>query len=637
MPHTHLSILLLIFWGAFVQAQKTTSLYLIEQNNRLGYINKNGNVVIKPRFRNAGDFENGLAPAQENGYWGYINTKGKFVIKPQYEYATSFDDGLALVVKDSMIFRINTKGEIPKDLLFYKVKAPSPRLNPYEPPPFPVLNQYKILQQGDSYILEDGGLSPVAVVARYNKKNRETEYGVINQLDSFITPLGVYEHIFPFKNGLAEVSIGSPSNKYRGYKGFINTEGALVFEYKPSEKYGELKSSFSDSIAIIQLKKYWTKVSVVNMQYPGYINYAGEIILNDTLVDQLTPFSEGRAFIHYYKDPWGYFLVNSSIKTVTPKRFSKILFDGKFKNGLAFASTGGKYGLINTSGDFVVEEKFIEIHPLGIVDDYFFFREIVNLENNTRKSQYGVSDINGNILIPPCFDNFDPKGFRDGVLRVWIDDKAAYLNRKGQIIWQQKNSSLVELLNIDFALNNGFYASKRYEEEVPGASPKDIAFLQHIGCVADSVSLRIDTGKIDTIAGKWLGHKVYLANLTKNILEFNTEDGLLKMEIQALKPNGEWTSIHIITHSWCGNSYFPVKMAAQDFWEFDTPIFDGVYKTKFRMVAEYRNPSYNWKNHNEEAIIEVISNEFDGGVNPGQFWRKTMRYTPDMGLMGINK
>ncbi len=64
-----------------------------------GFLNLLGEEVIAPKFHHAGNFENGLAPAQltTNGKWGFINTSGEFVIAPKYAVASDFQDNRALV------------------------------------------------------------------------------------------------------------------------------------------------------------------------------------------------------------------------------------------------------------------------------------------------------------------------------------------------------------------------------------------------------------------------------------------------------------------------------------------------------------------------------------------------------------
>lgn len=69
-----------------------------------GFIDKNGQVVIPPRFAAALTFHQGLCAVAEKDSigklkWGYIDTKGNYVIQPSYEaVAERFDEGLAFAV-----------------------------------------------------------------------------------------------------------------------------------------------------------------------------------------------------------------------------------------------------------------------------------------------------------------------------------------------------------------------------------------------------------------------------------------------------------------------------------------------------------------------------------------------------------
>ena len=68
----------------------TGNLFVIQENKKCGYINKNGEVIIKPGFNAAGIFEGKLARAMRDSLWGFINQQGEFVITPQYTIAKDF-------------------------------------------------------------------------------------------------------------------------------------------------------------------------------------------------------------------------------------------------------------------------------------------------------------------------------------------------------------------------------------------------------------------------------------------------------------------------------------------------------------------------------------------------------------------
>lgn len=79
------------------------------------FINTSGSIVFDA-YENASFFNNGLAAVQINDRYGYINLNGNFVIKPQFDDAESFlDNGLAIVGVGLKNFRkwgiINRKGE----------------------------------------------------------------------------------------------------------------------------------------------------------------------------------------------------------------------------------------------------------------------------------------------------------------------------------------------------------------------------------------------------------------------------------------------------------------------------------------------------------------------------------------------
>lgn len=63
-------------------------------------------------------FNEELAAVCKNEKWGYVNTKGELIIPCIYEYANDFSEGLACVSKDGKEGFINKNGEIVIPLKF---------------------------------------------------------------------------------------------------------------------------------------------------------------------------------------------------------------------------------------------------------------------------------------------------------------------------------------------------------------------------------------------------------------------------------------------------------------------------------------------------------------------------------------
>nr|WP_315140898.1 WG repeat-containing protein [uncultured Flavobacterium sp.] len=82
------------------------------KNDKIGFVDLNGNWVIDPKFDKAKAFNKNLAPVLVGNKWGYIDMKGNLVIDPVYNDAEVFSaDGLA-PVKDKNWGFINTTGKL---------------------------------------------------------------------------------------------------------------------------------------------------------------------------------------------------------------------------------------------------------------------------------------------------------------------------------------------------------------------------------------------------------------------------------------------------------------------------------------------------------------------------------------------
>ena len=196
-----------------------------------GYIDKKGNMVINPAFVFAEGFSEGLAAVtvNKNGeeQGGYINTKGKFVIEPEYEMVFSFSEGLACVKSNGKFGYIDKEGK------------------------FAIEPEYE-------YALSfSEGLAGVFV---------EGKFGYIDKDGNFAIEPVFYDGL-EFSEGLSLVKINDEDLGW----GYINKEGKVViepgFEHQKAAHY-VTSGKFSNGLA---------KVKGDGLDW-GYINKDGEYV-----------------------------------------------------------------------------------------------------------------------------------------------------------------------------------------------------------------------------------------------------------------------------------------------------------------------------------------------------------------------
>lgn len=62
------------------------------KNDKWGFVDKKGNVIIAPKYEMARSFSHGLAAVCLNGYWGFIDQGGNLVIETQFRDALYFSE-----------------------------------------------------------------------------------------------------------------------------------------------------------------------------------------------------------------------------------------------------------------------------------------------------------------------------------------------------------------------------------------------------------------------------------------------------------------------------------------------------------------------------------------------------------------
>jgi len=102
---------------------KPEKLYSVSINMKFGFIDREGNVVIEPKFDVVmGDFKALLHPVLigkwKTDKWGYINRSGDYVVRPKFDYAFNFSEGLAVVGINEKVGYIDENGILKIKLKF---------------------------------------------------------------------------------------------------------------------------------------------------------------------------------------------------------------------------------------------------------------------------------------------------------------------------------------------------------------------------------------------------------------------------------------------------------------------------------------------------------------------------------------
>lgn len=209
------------------------------KNNRWGFRDTIGNVVIAPQFERVHDFSDGLATVKvadkSAEKWGYIDKTGKMVIEPvnYINEPGSFGDGLAPICSnDVRYFYIDKSGKVASK-------------NYYGASEFH--NGQAFIKNAEGIFIVDKNLNYISAMCCFNvpTASRKNDCEVffdgeeVMIKNALVSPKGdvliSYVDGF-FKNGLAVCQLsGHDSSDGKDHIGYINRNGEYVFEFVKSE------------------------------------------------------------------------------------------------------------------------------------------------------------------------------------------------------------------------------------------------------------------------------------------------------------------------------------------------------------------------------------------------------------------
>jgi hypothetical protein len=304
---------------------------LIKQNDKFGYINRQGQTVISPKYELADLFSEGLAPVLIKGKWGYIDVNGEIVIPPIWDNALGFS-GVAVVYKKMKRMYIDKQG--------------------------------RIIFRGNKYNRNTSFSEGYAVVS--NGKH----WGYIDSTGSQIINF-MYNDAYNFSNGLAKVQLQDKWS-YIDYKGRIvlttNFEKVYNFSNDIAIVYSEGKNGVINKNGELVIPLHYASITKFKMGIAsyqltengkwGYISKEGKI-LTEPIFSQARSFFESFAAVKI-NSKWGY--LNSNFDTLISLNFDEAY---SFSDERAFVKKNNKYGVIDNTGKIIVPPMYDDFNLNG--------------------------------------------------------------------------------------------------------------------------------------------------------------------------------------------------------------------------------------------------------------------------------
>lgn len=260
-----------------------------------GFIDESGTLAIAARFDEVQDFTDDLAPVRIGRKSGYIDKSGKMVIEPRYQSAGEFHEGLARIhLWNKLVCTVGT---------FTSDDAPL----------------YAF------HLLEDDKTDGPGCFAQGGK------FGYIDKTGKEVIAPQFFL-VLDFSEGLAAVRVEQTSESKYGY---IDRTGHMVIEPRFDQA-----EPFSEGLAAVHVNNEWGFIDKAGMlKIPYKYRFAGT-------------FSEGLARVAMPGNDVRMGFINHSGKVVIPARFTRV-YD--FSEGLAGACASSCF-YINRSGARVLKD-----------------------------------------------------------------------------------------------------------------------------------------------------------------------------------------------------------------------------------------------------------------------------------------
>jgi hypothetical protein len=437
----------------------TEGMFGFEQDKKIGYMDKNGTVVVPPVYDydssvissgNIPIFQNGYAKVLQNKKCGLIDKTGKLLIPLEHEYLTPYTGYGNFVLLTKTI-----NGKKNYGVLTVQNKI----LLPAEYEDIRIDTGVILMKQNGKWGVADKTgkqLLPAEYTAlTYSATDKlllaekGTQYGIID-----LTGKWMFEKVKTVFT-LYTPRYGMVLCKVSGKYGFLDLKGNEVIVTRYEGAYDFTSSGMAqvykkkEGSSNIYLYGYIDKkgTELIPNKYEvlggisqglivakdpetnryGYLDRTGKWIIQPVYLSALSFDNFGGAWVKMTDDKYHY--INKAAKdfgTLDEKGSSTPVFG---KDGLAlFEDISYPYYLIDKTGK--------QLKKLDDIDVYYLAYEGMTPYKSKTNKKYGCFDLDGNKVIPDEYDGF--AGYVDGVCRVQkiVNGKTltGYINTKNKIL-----------------------------------------------------------------------------------------------------------------------------------------------------------------------------------------------------------
>ena len=306
----------------------------VVRDGKLGFIDKNNDVIIDFLFDDAQDFDEGRAVVEIDGYFGWIDRTGDFVLPAEFDDIGSISNQLIYAYKDDQYAFFNKRGEQLFNTWFDEVFAFNNGLA-------------KVIKDKETGLIRTDGSYLI------RKKNADLRYfsegiffydlgdsmNLITPDDSLLLPF--------FVDRIGMLSENRAIIEKEGSYGYIDGKGTIVIPIKLNiyPNYFQFAQFNNGHARVSRLGKYALLDSLGENVLPAIFTNIGSF-------GPLIAVTKG--------DKWGY--VDASTRLVI-RYIYDYAYD--FVNGVAVVTREGNNGLIDLKGDIVLPISFSSIRRLG--------------------------------------------------------------------------------------------------------------------------------------------------------------------------------------------------------------------------------------------------------------------------------